>query len=164
MSTSPKKRSSARHGARVSSASGVRAKPRRPRVLVVDDVRDNRELYAEFLAYRGFEVTTATDGADALRSVAEHPPDAIVMDLALPVLDGWEATRQLKSNRATRHIPIVVVTGHVEPAHQRRAIEVGCDLFLPKPHLPEDVERAILGLIDRGVRRRLSRRAGASGR
>lgn len=156
MSTAPKKRTSARHETRSSSASGVRRKKeRRPRILVVDDVRDNRELYAEFLAYRGFEVTTAADGAEALRSVAEHPPDAIVMDLALPILDGWEATRKLKSSRATRHIPIVAVTGHVEPAHQQRAIDAGCDLFLSKPHLPDDVERAILSLLER---RRVKRR------
>lgn len=156
MPTAPKKRTSAREEARSPSASGVRRKKERPtRILVVDDVRDNRELYAEFLTYRGFEVTTAADGAEALRSVAEHPPDAIVMDLALPILDGWEATRTLKGNRATRHIPIVAVTGHVEPTHQQRAIDAGCDLFLSKPHLPDDVERAIVSLLDR---RRVKRR------
>lgn len=131
----------------------MRAKLRRPRVLVVDDIRDNRELYAEFLAYRGFEVTTASDGAEALRRIAEDPPDAIVLDLALPVLDGWDVTRKLKADRATRHIPIVVVTGHVEPAHQQRAIDAGCDLFLAKPHLPDAVERAIMSLLDRRVSR-----------
>ena len=127
----------------------MRAKLPLARVLVVDDVRDNRELYAEYLAFRGYEVCVASDGQEALDRAAALLPDIILMDLALPILDGSEATRRLKLDRRTKHIPIIVITGHVEPTHRQRAIDAGCDLFLAKPHLPEAIEVAIQRLLRR---------------
>ena len=117
-------------------------------VLVVDDSPDNRDLYLEYFAFRGFAVEGADDGATAVACARRLRPDAILMDLSLPGTDGWEATRILKSDPLTRGIVIVAVTGHAEPSHRQRAIDAGCDLFIPKPALPEDLVTRVLGLID----------------
>jgi CheY-like chemotaxis protein len=107
------------------------------RVLIVDDFEDNRAMYAEFLRYSGFEVIEASDGAQAIEQATATTPDVIVMDLSLPVLDGWEATRRLKADPRTRHIPVVALTGHALEGHSQGAREAGCDWFLAKPCLPE---------------------------
>jgi CheY-like chemotaxis protein len=108
-----------------------------PRVLVVDDFDDNRLMYAEFLAWSGFEVAQACDGQEAIAQARRFMPDVIVMDLALPVMDGWEATRRLKADPRTGRIPVVAVTAHTLTTHSRVAREAGCDAFLAKPCLPE---------------------------
>jgi two-component system cell cycle response regulator DivK len=126
---------------------GTRAKLAMPRVLVVDDVPDNRDIYAEYLRFKGYEVLTAEDGQLALEAATSHPLDVIVMDLALPVLDGWEATRRLKADARTRDIPVIALTAHDEPAYRQRALDVGCDVCLTKPHLPEDLDATILRVL-----------------
>ncbi len=108
-----------------------------PLVLVVDDFQDNREMFAEFLALSGFRVAQAVNGREALERAFALVPDAILMDLSLPELDGWEATRRLKRDPRTRHIPVVALTGHVLADHAREARDAGCDGFLAKPCLPE---------------------------
>jgi CheY-like chemotaxis protein len=110
-----------------------------PLVLVVDDFEDNRTMYAEFLAYSGFVVEEACDGREAVARAQSALPDVVVMDLALPVMDGWEATRTLKADPRTCHIPVVAVTGHALARHSRVAREAGCDAFLAKPCLPEQL-------------------------
>lgn len=107
------------------------------RVLIVDDFEDNRAMYAEFLRYSGFEVHEATNGAEAIDMARELLPDVIVMNLSLPVLDGWEATRRLKADARTAKIPVVALTGHALEGHSQGARAVGCDEFLAKPCLPE---------------------------
>jgi len=118
-------------------------------ILVVDDFDDNRQMYAEYLKYCGFRVAEAADGAEAVTTALAIIPDVVVMDLSLPVLDGWEATRRLKSDPRTRHIPVVALTGHALEGHSQGAREAGCDAFLAKPCLPEKlletVERLLLG-------------------
>jgi two-component system, cell cycle response regulator DivK len=108
-----------------------------PLVLVVDDFQDNREMFAEFLVISGYRVAQAVNGREALDRAFELIPDAILMDLSLPELDGWEATRRLKRDPRTRHIPVVALTGHVLADHAREARDAGCDGFLAKPCLPE---------------------------
>lgn len=106
-------------------------------VLVVDDFEDNRLMYVEYLAFHGFTVAEARNGREALALARTLMPSVIIMDLSLPVMDGWEATRRLKADPATSHIRIVALTGHAEDAHEQRALGAGCDDFVAKPCLPE---------------------------
>jgi len=115
----------------------------RPRVLVVDDFPDAREMYAEYLSYAGFDVIEAGNGAEALDRAVDSQPDVIVMDLSLPVMDGWEATRRLKARSETTNIPIVALTGHVLAGISEGAKRAGCDAFVTKPCLPEDLVKEI---------------------
>ncbi len=111
-----------------------------PSVLVVDDYEDNRQMYAELLAYAGYQVTEAKDGAEAIATTLRILPDLVVMDLSLPVIDGWEATRRLKADERTRHIPVLALTGHAPEGlagHSKSAHDAGCDAFLAKPCSPE---------------------------
>ena len=108
-----------------------------PLVLVVDDFEDNRAMYAEFLGFSGYRVVQAANGKEALEFARDLRPDAIVMDLSLPVMDGWEATRRLKADESTRGIPIVALTGHTLPGPSAEAKEAGCDAVLVKPCLPD---------------------------
>jgi CheY-like chemotaxis protein len=114
-----------------------------PTILIVDDYDDNRQMYAEFLVHAGFHVVEACNGAEALAKAIDLVPDLIVMDLSLPVIDGWEATRRLKSNPTTLHIPVVALTGHALERHCREAQEAGCDGFLAKPCLPERLHETV---------------------
>jgi two-component system, cell cycle response regulator DivK len=110
-----------------------------PMILVVDDFEDNRVMYVEYLQFQGFRVAEAVNGADAVARTIELLPALVVMDLSLPVMDGWEATRRLKSNPLTQHIVIIALSGHAEAAHAKRALDAGCDDFVAKPCLPENL-------------------------
>lgn len=128
---------------------GARAAASRksPLVLVVDDFEDNRAMYAEYLSYSGYEVQQACDGEQAVRMAREFLPDVVVMDLSLPVLDGWEATRRLKADARTRAIPVIALTGHALAGHSRGAREAGCDAFLAKPCLPDKLVEKVRELL-----------------
>ena len=117
------------------------------KILIVDDYDDVREMYAEYLEYMGYEVRTARNGQEALVLARESQPDVILMDLSLPVLSGWDATQQLKTDSATRDIPVMALTGHVLPIHTEKAQEAGCDAFVSKPALPDTVEEQIRALL-----------------
>ena len=106
------------------------------RILMVDDFQDNREMYAAYLRHAGFVVEEAVTGTEALDRAFATTPDLIVMDLSLPGMDGWEATRRLKADARTKHIPIVVVSGHALEGSVKSAQAAGCDAFLRKPCLP----------------------------
>jgi CheY-like chemotaxis protein len=108
-----------------------------PLVLVVDDYRDARELYVETLLVAGFRVAEAADGHAAVRQARALLPHVVLMDLSLPGKDGWQATRELKADPATRHIPVIALTGHAHGAAQADAAAAGCDAFLMKPCLPD---------------------------
>jgi CheY-like chemotaxis protein len=127
----------------------MKAKGERPRVLVVDDYPDAREMYAEYLQYSGFDVIEAGNGIEALERAADSAPDIILMDLSLPVMDGWEATRRLKADKATAHIPIVALTGHALAGILEGARKAGCDAFVTKPCLPEDLVKEIQKVLNR---------------
>jgi two-component system, cell cycle response regulator DivK len=107
-----------------------------PLVLVVDDFDDNREMFAEFLQISGYRVAEASTGREALDQAFALLPDVIVMDLSLPEVDGWEATRILKGDERTKHIPIIALTGHALGDHAGGKA-VGCDAFLIKPCMPD---------------------------
>ena len=126
----------------------MKAKGDRPRVLVVDDYPDAREMYAEYLQYSGFDVIEAGNGIEALERAADSAPDIILMDLSLPVMDGWEATRRLKADKATADIPIVALTGHALAGILEGAKQAGCDSFVTKPCLPEDLVKEIQRVLD----------------
>ena len=119
------------------------AKVERRRVLVVDDYPDAREMYAEYLKYSGFDVIEAGNGREALERALDSAPDIILMDLSLPVMDGWEATRRLKADKLTAGIPIVALTGHALAGILEGAKNAGCDAFVTKPCLPEDLVKEI---------------------
>lgn len=110
---------------------------RRPLVLIVEDHQDLRLLYAEQLTMSGFDVIEAGDGAEAIARTSSSQPDVVLMDLSLPIVDGWEATRRLKADRRTAHIPVVALTAHDGSGELERATLAGCDWFVPKPCPPD---------------------------
>jgi two-component system cell cycle response regulator DivK len=103
------------------------------RVLVVEDFADNRDLLTEYLTFRGFTVDAAADGAAAIAKARRDLPDVILMDLRMPGLDGWEATRQLKADPATAKVPVVAVTAHALRPEVESARDAGCDAVVAKP-------------------------------
>ena len=102
-------------------------------VLYVEDNEDNIYMLKSRLGRKGFTVLIATDGAQGVAMAAAEQPDLIIMDLSLPVLDGWEATRRIKAAAATRHIPIIALSAHAMTGDRERAIAAGCDDFDTKP-------------------------------
>jgi CheY-like chemotaxis protein len=113
-------------------------------VLVVDDAEDNRYIYRRYLEFRGARVLTAEDGLQALQCVDLERPDAIILDLAMPRITGWDVLRDLKANARTRSIPVVVISGHQAATTAR---EAGADSYFEKPCNPEDVLKELLRLL-----------------
>jgi CheY-like chemotaxis protein len=109
----------------------------RPLVLIVEDQSDLRLLYVEYLTTSGFDVIEAVNGAEAIDHTSEQLPDVVLMDLSLPVVDGWEATRRLKGDSRTAHIPVLALTAHDGSGELERATLAGCDWFVPKPCPPQ---------------------------
>jgi two-component system cell cycle response regulator DivK len=130
--------------------SAVSENPRKPLVLVVDDFADNREMYSEYLSFSGYDVIEARNGKEAVDAAQERLPDIIIMDLSLPVMDGWEATRRLKADDRTRRIPVVALTGHALAGHSKGAKDAGCDSFLAKPCLPDQLVAEIRRMLAEG--------------
>ena len=126
----------------------VKLKTDRPRVLLVDDYLDAREMYSEYLKFSGFDVIEAANGVEALARALDASPDIILMDLSLPIMDGWEATRRLKEDTRTAAIPVVALTGHTLAGVSEGAMRAGCRAFVTKPCLPEDLVREIRNVLD----------------
>ena len=120
---------------------------RRPLVLIAEDTFDTRELYELYLTQRGFRVQTVVDGEAAIETALESSPDVVVLDLSMPRVDGIAATKRLKQDARTRHIPTIILTGYPHKAIQQGALEAGADAFLAKPCLPEDLEQQIRKLL-----------------
>lgn len=118
-----------------------------PTCLVVEDHGDTREGYVEFLRFAGFDVLSAGGREEMRQRLAEHVPDAIVMDLQLPEVDGWALIRDLKASQRTRGIPVLVVSAAVRDSDKAGAFDAGCDGFLPKPadpdHIVAELERLL---------------------
>ncbi len=127
-------------------------RPRRRLILVVDDVADNRDIYTQFLVHEGFQVALAGDGQEAIDQALRLAPDLIVMDLSLPVMDGWEATRRLKKNGITKHIPVLALTAHAQDGVAKTAEEAGCDRFVTKPCPPDDLVKEISRMLELNTR------------
>ena len=104
-----------------------------PKILLVEDNEMNRDMLSRRLIRRGYEVAIAVDGAEGVAMCAKLLPDLVIMDLGLPVMDGWEATRRIKAAAATRHIPIIALTAHAMSGEEERARAAGCDDFETKP-------------------------------
>ena len=117
-------------------------------VLLVEDTLDTLEAFSHFLRGAGFRVETATDGRDAVDKTRALLPDVVVMDLALPELDGWEATHRIKSDPLTRHVPVVAFTGHAFQQSKESARQAGCDAFLIKPLDPAQLVAEIRRVVE----------------
>jgi len=106
------------------------------RILVVEDQVDNRQILRDLLASADYEMTEAENGEEALAAVAKQRPDLILMDIQLPVMDGYEATRRIKANPAWKTIPIIVVTSYALSGDEAKARDAGCDAYVTKPYSP----------------------------
>jgi two-component system cell cycle response regulator DivK len=103
------------------------------KILLVEDNEMNRDMLARRLERKGFEVVIAIDGKAGIDMASSASPDIILMDLSLPVIDGWEATRQIKGDPATQSIPVIALTAHAMAGDEQRALEAGCDDYDTKP-------------------------------
>jgi two-component system, cell cycle response regulator DivK len=103
------------------------------KILLVEDNEDNRDMLTRLLQRRGFEVVSAVDGLQGIAMAESEAPDTILMDMSLPELDGWEATRRLKSAPDTRSIPVIALTAHAMSGDRERALAAGCDDYESKP-------------------------------
>jgi two-component system, cell cycle response regulator DivK len=104
-----------------------------PKILLVEDNEMNRNMLSRRLVRRGYEVVIAVDGQQGTEMAISERPDLIIMDMSLPVMDGWEATRRVKGNDVTRQIPVIALTAHAMAGDREKAIEVGCDDYDTKP-------------------------------
>jgi two-component system, cell cycle response regulator DivK len=119
-----------------------------PKLLLVEDNAENRDMLSRRLIRKGFDLHFAMDGAEAVALSLEHMPDLILMDLSLPVMDGWTATRCIKTDPQTGHIPVIALTAHAMEGDRQKAMDAGCDDYDTKPvDLPRLLEKidALLG-------------------
>jgi CheY-like chemotaxis protein len=119
-----------------------------PLILLVEDFADAREMYRDYLEFSGFRVVTACDGREAIEKARAVAPDLILMDLSLPGIDGWEATRILKADKSTSHLVIVALSAHALAPDGQRARDAGCDGFIAKPCLPPELVSEITKFLD----------------
>ncbi len=109
------------------------------RILVVEDQEDNRAILRDLLQSVGYELVEAVNGEEALAIAMEHKPDLILMDIQLPIVDGYEATRRIKAEPALRGIPVIAVTSYALSGDEEKAREAGCDDYVTKPFSPRDL-------------------------
>jgi two-component system, cell cycle response regulator DivK len=121
-----------------------------PLILLAEDFEDARDLYRDYLEFSGFSVETVDNGREAIARAIELQPDLILMDASMPILDGWQATKVLKDDAATRHIPVVALTAHAFDDARRQAKAVGCDAFITKPCLPNDLVDQVRSTLEGG--------------
>jgi two-component system, cell cycle response regulator DivK len=122
---------------------GLTVKTAKMRILVAEDVPDNLILLQSILEASGHRISVAFDGAEAIELAMAQIPDLILMDLSMPIIDGWEATRHIKSQPSTSHIPIIALTAHAMPGDRERAFSAGCNDYLTKPIDLEQIERVL---------------------
>ena len=103
------------------------------KILLVEDNEMNSDMLSRRLARRGYDVVIAVDGGQGVEMARSHKPDIILMDLSLPILDGWEATRRVKAGEDTRHVPVIGLTAHAMAGDREKALEAGCDDYDTKP-------------------------------
>src|SRR3954467_15113209 len=103
------------------------------KLLLVEDNEMNRDMLSRRLLRRGYQVAIAVDGAQGLAMVQSEKPDLVLMDMSLPVIDGWEATRRLKADAGTKHLPVIGLTAHAMAGDREKALEAGCDDYDTKP-------------------------------
>ena len=118
------------------------------KILVVEDTEDNRQILRDLLGMAGYDMVEAHDGAEGVAKAAEHRPDLILMDIQMPVMDGYEATRRIKANPDLKAIPIVAVTSYALSGDEQKTRDAGCDAYIAKPYSPRQMlakVREILG-------------------
>ena len=124
-----------------------------PRILVIEDNEENRESLSRRLERRGFEVLVAVDGKAGVEMAKAEKPDLILMDMNMPELDGWEATRQIKAQPESSHVPVIALTAHAMAGDRARALEVGCAEYHTKPiefpKLLSQIEALLQGAVSR---------------
>lgn len=108
-------------------------------ILVVEDQQDNRQIIRDLLSALDYELAEAENGKEALAAVARQKPDLILMDIQMPIMDGYEATRRIKANPATKGIPIIAVTSYALSGDEQKARDAGCDDYVPKPFSPRQL-------------------------
>ena len=109
------------------------------RILVVEDQPDNRKILRDVFARTDYEIIETENGEEALTAIAKAQPDLILMDIQLPIMDGYTATRRIKSDPALRSIPIIAVTSYALSGEEKKAREAGCDDYIPKPYSPREL-------------------------
>jgi CheY-like chemotaxis protein len=123
-------------------------------ILLAEDFEDARDLYKDYLEFSGFQVETATNGRDAIDLATSLQPDLILMDASMPVLDGWQATRELKANPVTKHIPVLALTAHAFDDARQEARSSGCDGFVTKPCLADDLVARVRATLESGKQKK----------
>ena len=118
------------------------------KILLVEDNEMNRDMLSRRLARRGFEVVVAVDGREGVAAAQRESPDLVLMDMSLPVTDGWEATRLIRASATTAHIPVIALTAHAMAGDRDKAIEAGCDDYDTKPVELERLLEKIARLLD----------------
>ena len=108
-------------------------------ILVVEDQEDNRQILRDLLSNAGYEMTEAVDGQEALAEVAKQRPDLILMDIQLPIMDGYEATRRIRINPDLKSVPIIAVTSYALAGDESKALAAGCDAYVTKPFSPRQL-------------------------
>lgn len=109
------------------------------RILVIEDMEDNRRILRDLLTHAGYQVFEATNGERGVAAAVEHRPDLILMDVQLPVIDGYEATRRIKSDPGLHHIPVIAVTSYALSGDEDKARSAGCDGYITKPFSPRQI-------------------------
>jgi len=109
------------------------------KILVVEDNEDNLQVVCDELEYAGYEVVSAGDGEEAIEKTLAETPDLILMDVSIPIIDGWEVTRRLKADPKTGNIPIIALTAHAMAGDEEKAKAAGCDGYIAKPCTPDEV-------------------------
>jgi len=120
------------------------------KILLVEDNEMNRDMLSRRLARKGYEVVLAVDGPSGVAMAQSESPDLVLMDMSLPTLDGWEATRRLKADASTQHIPVIALTAHAMSGDREKALEAGCDDYDTKPVELARLVRKIEVLLDTG--------------
>ena len=117
------------------------------KILVVEDTEDNRQILRDLLGMAGYEMVEAHNGAEGVAMASEHKPDLILMDIQMPVMDGYEATRRLKADPALNSIPVVAVTSYALSGDEAKARAAGCDDYIAKPYSPRQMLAKVRGIL-----------------
>ena len=117
------------------------------RILLIEDTEDNRQIVRDLLASAGYDLIEAADGAAGVAMAAKHQPDLILMDIQLPVMDGYEAARRIKADAQLKHIPIIAVTSYALSGDEAKVFAAGCDAYVAKPFSPRQLLAKIRELL-----------------
>lgn len=120
-----------------------------PKILLVEDNEMNRDMLSRRLIRKGYDVVLALDGQQAVEAATSERPDLILMDMSLPVIDGWEATRRIKAEPSTRSIPVIALTAHAMASDREKSLEAGCDDYDTKPVDLQRLLDKMTGLLER---------------